>query len=356
MPEPIVISIDAMGGDRGPPVVVPGIALGAEQWRARNVRFLLHGDKARIEAEFAQHPAARDLCEIRHTDQVISGDEKPAQAMRRGKGSSLWNAVEAVRDGQAQAAVSSGNTGALMAVSKLLLRMIVPDLERPAIVVSWPNPRGYTTILDMGANIDCDAERLVDFAIMGEAFHRAVHGAARPSVGLLNVGTEDQKGKEDVREAHRLLSEGGLNLDYRGFVEGSDISKGTVDVIVTDGFTGNVALKTAEGVARFISAELRAALTSSLITKIGAFIAQGALRKLRDRIDPPDGGPLLGLNGIVVKSHGGTDPKGFANAIRVAVDLAQSEFASEIRRNLEQLTAALNVEASTGGASAEPNG
>ena len=345
-----------MGGDRGPPVVVPGIAHGAAAWRERQVRFLLHGDRVRIEAELARYPEIRPLCEIRHTDQVISGDEKPAQAMRRGKGSSLWNAVEAVRDRAAHAAVSSGNTGAMMAISKLLLRMVVPDLERPAIVVSWPTSRGFTSVLDVGANIECDAERLVDFAIMGEAFHRAIHKAQRPSIGLMNVGTEDLKGRDEVRGAHRLLVDGGLNLDYRGFVEGDDIAKGTVDVVVTDGFTGNVALKTAEGVARFIAAELRTALTASLISKIGAFIAQGALRRLRRRIDPPAGGPLLGLNGIVVKSHGGADAKGFADAIMVAVDLVQSEFAADIRRNLEQLTVALKEEAATGAAAAEPKG
>lgn len=344
MPDTVTISIDAMGGDHGPSVVVPGLALGLEQWRARHLRFLLHGDQARIEAEMARHPALRELCEVRHTDLVISGDEKPAKAMRRGKGSSLWNAVAAVGDGGAQAAVSSGNTGALMAISMLLLRMVTPELERPALVVSWPTSRGVTTVLDVGANIDCDAERLVDFAIMGEAFHRAVHGAERPTIGLLNVGTEDQKGREDVREAHRLLSGGRLNLDYRGFVEGDDIGKGSVDVVVTDGFTGNVTLKTGEGLARFFAAELRAALTSSLINRIGAFIAQGALRKLRERITPGGGGPLLGLNGIVVKSHGGADAKSFAGAVSIAADLAQSQFASEIRRNLEQLTAALNEE------------
>ncbi len=333
-----------MGGDHGPSVVVPGLALGVDQWRARSLSFLLHGDKAPIEAELARYPAIRPLCEVRHTDLVIAGEEKPAQAMRRGKGTSLWNAVEAIRAGEAHAAVSSGNTGALMAISKLILRMITPDLDRPAIVVSWPTSRGYTTVLDVGANIDCDAQRLVDFAIMGEAFHRAVHGAERPTVGLLNVGTEDQKGRDDVRQAHQLLTGGRLSLNYRGFVEGGDIGKGSVDVVVTDGFTGNVTLKTAEGLARFFAAELRAALSSSWLSMVGAFIAQGALRRLRARLEPPDGGPLLGLNGIVVKSHGGTDAKGFAHAVGVAADLAQSEFASEIRRNLEQLTAALNDE------------
>jgi glycerol-3-phosphate acyltransferase PlsX len=287
---------------------------------------------------------------------VISGDEKPAQAMRRGKGSSLWNAIEAVRDGQAQAAVSCGNTGAMMAIAKLQLRMIVPDLERPAIVVSWPTSRGFTSVLDVGANIECDAERLVDFAIMGEAFHRAVHRAQNPTIGLMNVGTEDLKGRDEVREAHRLLMDGGLSLNYRGFVEGDDIAKGTVDVVVTDGFTGNVLLKTGEGVARFIAAELRTALTASWVSKLGALIAQGALRRLRARIDPPAGGPLLGLNGIVVKSHGGADSRGFCNAVTVALDLVQSEFAADIRRNLEQLTVALSGETAPSAQLAEPKG
>lgn len=343
LPAATVISIDAMGGDHGPSVVVPGIASDVDRWRMRGVRFLLHGDEAAIRAELARAPAAIALCDVRHTDLVVAMDEKPAQAMRRGKGSSLWNAIEAVRAGEAHAVVSSGNTGALMAIAKLILRMAA-DLERPAIVASWPSLRGFSSVLDVGANMDCDAGRLVEFAIMGEAFHRAAHRVARPSVGLLNVGSEDQKGHEEVREAHRLLREGGLDLDYRGFVEGGDLSNGAVDVVVTDGFTGNVALKTAEGTARFIHGELRAAFGSSLLNRLGALIAYGALSKLRTRLDPStvNGGPLLGLNGIVVKSHGGADAKGFANAIRMAVDLAQSQYASEIQINLQQLTAAMS--------------
>ena len=340
MSDPTVISIDAMGGDFGPPVIVAGLSAEVETWRAKGVRFLLHGDAAKIEAELARKPAARALCEIHHTDKLIANDEKPAQAVRRGKGSSLWNAVEAIRDGKAHAAVSAGNSGALMAVSKLILRMAA-DLDRPAFVVSWPSAIGETSVLDVGANIDCDAERLVEFAIMGAAFHRAVHGTQRPSVALLNVGEEEQKGHDEVREAHQLLRDGGFVDDYRGFVEGDDLSSGVVDVIVTDGFTGNVALKTAEGTARFIRHELREAFGASLLGRLGAFTAQSALRRLSARIQPDAGGPLLGLNGIVVKSHGGADAKGFASAVRVAVDLAQSDYVSEIRRNLEHLTAVL---------------
>jgi glycerol-3-phosphate acyltransferase PlsX len=256
---PLTISIDAMGGDHGPSVIVPGVARAAETLKARNVHILLHGDSAKINAELARYPAAKAISEVRHSDTVISMDEKPGQAMRRGKGSSMWNAVEAVKTGEAQAAVSAGNTGALMAISKLLLRMSA-DLERPAIVASWPGMGGHvTTVLDVGANIDCDAERLVDFAIMGEAFHRAIHGVAKPTVALLNVGSEDMKGHDELREAHAILKDGGLPLDYRGFVEGDDLSGGEIDVVVTDGFTGNIALKTAEGTARFVYAELRSA-------------------------------------------------------------------------------------------------
>jgi len=248
----LTISIDATGGDHGTSVTVPGVAAAAKQYP--NVRFLLHGDRAAIEAELARHEHARAVCEIRHTDKAVAMDEKPSVAMRRGKGSSMWNAIEAVKTGEATAAVSAGNTGALMAISMLLLRMAA-DVHRPAIVASWPTMRGITAVLDVGANVESDAAQLVEFAIMGAAFHHALYGSEHPTVGLLNVGSEDQKGHEEVREAHGLLRDTHFNLDYRGFVEGDDISKGTVDVIVTDGFTGNVTLKAAEGLARTFSAK-----------------------------------------------------------------------------------------------------
>jgi phosphate acyltransferase len=352
--EHIVISIDAMGGDHGPPMVIPGIVRASAWLAERRTRLILHGDEAQIAPLLARHPAAKAFCEVRHTDLVIAMDEKPAQAMRRGKGTSMWNAVESVKSGEAHAAMSAGNTGALMAISKLQLRMAA-DLDRPAIVASWPSVRGATTVLDVGANVDCDAERLVDFAIMGEAFHRAAHGVERPTVGLLNVGAEDQKGHEEVREAHAILRDGGLAINYRGFVEGNDISSGDIDVVVTDGFTGNVALKTAEGTARFIGSEMRAAFNANLMTKIGAVIASGALTMLRNRLDPNmvNGAPLLGLNGIVVKSHGGANEKGIASALRVAVDLAHSDFTAEIRANLQQLTAVLEGGRPDGSSEAE---
>ncbi|HEX5775596.1 MAG TPA: phosphate acyltransferase PlsX [Caulobacteraceae bacterium] len=341
------MSIDAMGGDHGPSVIVPGVAVAAKLYPG--VRFLLHGDEAAISRELARCGPARNVCEIRHTDKFIAMDEKPAVAMRRGKGASMWNAVESVRDGQASAAVSAGNTGALMAISMLILRM-AKGVHRPAIVASWPTMRGITAVLDVGANVESDAEQLVEFAIMGAAFHHAVHHSKRPTVGLLNVGSEDQKGHEEVREAHALLRATTFDLDYRGFVEGNDIARGTVDVIVTDGFTGNVTLKAAEGLARFFTNELKSTLTSGPLATLGALIASGALKKMRRRLDPGavNGGPLLGLNGIVVKSHGGADANSFASAIRVAAELARSDFAAEIDRNMQRLTAAVGETAPEG--------
>ena len=341
-----------MGGDHGPPVVVGGVRDYIKRHGGQDVRFLLHGDRTAIEAEMARCRLTAEVCLVRHTDKVVAMDEKPAQAMRRGKGSSLWNAIEAVKSGEAGAVVSAGNTGALMAISKLILRMSAPGLERPAIVASWPTSRGVTAVLDVGANIESDAEQLIEFAIMGEAFHAAVHGVKQPTIGILNVGSEDMKGHEEVREAHQILKAGGLDLNYHGFVEGDDIAKGTVDVVVTDGFTGNIALKTAEGTARFISSLLKDALTSGLQAKLGALIAMPALKVMRQKIDPSaiNGGPLLGLNGIVVKSHGGADAKGYGNAIRIAVDLARSDYLASVGSKLGKLGEILHAAPAVDGA------
>jgi len=337
--QPLVISIDAMGGDHGPPVVIPAVVR-AIAGLPENVRFLLHGDEPTLTAALAKHPQAARRMDIRHAERVIAMDEKPAQALRRGKGTSMWNAVEAVRDGQAVAALSAGNTGALNGISKLILRMCV-EVDRPALVASIPHSCGVTTFLDVGANVDCDAARLVEFAIMGEAYHRAAHGVARPTVGLLNVGSEEMKGHEEVREANRILRQGTIDLDYKGFVEGDDITAGSVQVVVTDGFTGNVALKAMEGAAKFMYGELRGALTSGPVTSLGALLARSSLLRFRDKMSPPPAAPLLGLNGIVLKCHGGADARDFAKAIRAAADVAQSGFAAEIERNMRRLPAAL---------------
>jgi glycerol-3-phosphate acyltransferase PlsX len=338
--DPLVISVDAMGGDFGPAVVVPGLARAKTMLAPEvAVRFIVHGDQAVLAGVLAQHREVSDSCEVRHTATTVSMDAKPAHAMRRGKGTSMWNAVETVKSGEALAAVSAGNTGALMAISRLLLRMI-GTLERPALVANWPTLRGLTSVLDVGANIDCDAGRLVEFAVMGAAYHRAIYQTALPSVALLNIGTEHEKGHEEVRGADRLLRAHTFDFQYRGFVEGDDIAQGAVDVIVTDGFTGNVALKTAEGLARFFRTELRGAFTSEPLAKLGAFIAQRALRRMGERLDPSaiNGGPFLGLNGVVVKSHGGADARGFATAISLAANLAKGDFTAEIDRTLGQFS------------------
>lgn len=327
-----------MGGDHGPSVVVPAAARALKA--LPQARLLLHGDGAAISLEMTRHPDLALRVEIRHTDKTVGMDEKPAQALRRGKGTSMWNAVEAIRDGEAAVAISAGNTGGLMAISKLILRMSA-DLDRPALVTSIPHSTGLTTFLDVGANVDCDAARLVEFAIMGEAYHRAAHGVARPTVGLLNVGSEEMKGHQEVREAHRILRDGGFDMDYRGFVEGDDITKGSVQVVVTDGFTGNVALKSMEGVARFISSELRLALSAGPVSMLGAWIARGSLRRFGEKMSPPPAAPLLGLNGLVLKCHGGADVRDFAKALLAAASVAQSGFSAEIERNMQRLPAAL---------------
>lgn len=327
-----------MGGDHGPPIVVSGIALAAAE--IPGLRFVLHGDEAAISHELAKQGVLKDRVEIRHAERVVAMDEKPAQALRRGKGTSMWGAIESVKAGEADAAVSAGNTGALMAISLLILRMSV-DVERPCLVVGWPGVKGITTVLDVGANVDCDAERLVEFAILGEAFHRAAHNVPKPTVGLLNVGSEDMKGHEEVRQAHAILRSGKFDLDYRGFVEGDELFQNKVDVVVTDGFTGNVALKTAEGAAKYIGGELRAALTGSLSGKLGALLARSGLMKFREKLSPDAAAPLLGLNGVVVKSHGGASARDIAAAVRMAAKLAQSDFAAEIERNMTRLTAAV---------------
>ena len=328
-----------MGGDHGPSVVVPGAARALKDLPP-HVRLLLHGDEAAVRAELGRHGAMAPRIEVRHAERVVAMDEKPAQALRRGKGTSMWGAIEAIRDGEADVALSAGNTGALMAISKLILRMSA-DLDRPALVASIPHAKGITTFLDVGANVDCDAERLVEFAIMGEAYHRAANGVARPTVGLLNVGSEEMKGHEEVREANRILREGHFDLEYRGFVEGDDITKGVVDVVVTDGFTGNVALKAMEGAAKLMYGELRAALTAGPLSTLGALLARSSLLNFRERMSPPPTAPLLGLNGLVLKCHGGASDRDFAKAIRAAASIAQSGFAAEIERNMRRLPAAL---------------
>jgi glycerol-3-phosphate acyltransferase PlsX len=336
MSESLTIALDAMGGDHAPDMVVRGANLARS--RFPEVRFVLFGDEGKVQPLLARLPKLAKVASIVHTDQVVGGEDKPSIALRTGRKSSMRLAIDAVHDGRAAAIVSAGNTGALMAMAKFVLKTL-PGISRPAIASFFPTMRGESVMLDLGANVQCDAENLVQFAVMGEVFARTVLGTVKPTIGLLNVGSEDMKGHEALREANGLLREIKLPGTYHGFIEGDDIAKGTVDVVVADGFTGNVALKTIEGTARLYSEFLRATFKSSLLAKIGYLMARPALNALRLRTDPRryNGAIFLGLNGITVKSHGGTDAIGFANAIGVAVDMILHGAIEKIREDFATL-------------------
>ena len=342
------IAVDAMGGDRGPSAVIAGLARSAE--KNPDIRFLVFGDRAQIDPLLSRRKQLAERCEVRHAEGVVTMDAKPSHAMRNGKGTSMWESIDSVRNGEAQVCVSCGNTGALMAMSKICLRTMA-QIDRPALAALWPTLRGRSIVLDVGATIGADAQHYVDLDMMGAAMARSVLGLERPTVGLLNVGVEEIKGVEAVKEAGRILRESALpHLDYHGFVEGDDLGKGTVDVVVTEGFTGNIALKTAEGTAKQMATYLREALTSSLPARAGALLAQGGLRKLKDRMDPRrlNGGPFLGLNGIVIKSHGGTDAEGFAAAVDVGYDMVRNGLKDKIENDLQKYHAGRPVEGAQG--------
>ena len=334
MTRPRTISLDAMGGDGGPGVVVPGAALALE--RHGDLRFVFFGNRARIEAELAAHPALSGYASIVHTDIAVEMQDKPSQAVRRGRGSSMWLALEAVQKGEADCMVSAGNTGALMAMAKMCLRTM-PGIERPAIAGQWPTISKPCIVLDLGANIGATARQLADYALMGAAMARALFHVERPSVGLLNIGVEEIKGIEEVRQAHAWLKQTELPIDYRGFIEGDQIGQRVADVVVVEGFAGNMALKTAEGTARQMAAYVREALTSSWSARIGALFAARGLRALKDRMDPGrlNGGPFLGLNGIAIKSHGGTDAFGYASAISVGYQMVESNVLKRLAADVD---------------------
>ena len=333
-----VISLDAMGGDKAPGMVIGGAALALE--RSPDLKFLMFGDEAALMPLLAEKPALRAATDLRHTADKIDGETKPSVALRAGRNSSMRLAIDAVRAGEAGGVVSAGNTGALMAIAKFVLRTLA-SIDRPAIASFFPTLRGESVMLDLGANVECGAENLVQFAVMGEAFARSVLGVQRPTIGLLNVGSEELKGHEEVRAAASVLRAGRLGGQFHGFVEGNDITEGTTDVVVTDGFTGNIALKTAEGTARLYGEFLRGAFKSSLSAKFGYLLARHALAKVRERTDPRryNGAMFLGLNGVVVKSHGGTDAIGFANAIGVASDMIANAINDRISREIAELAA-----------------
>jgi len=344
MGSPVTIALDAMGGDHGPSVVIPAAAIALI--RHPEMRFLLVGDAASIEPELAVHPALAAKAELIHTDVAIAMDAKPSQALRKGRyRSSMWLAIEAVKDGRADAAVSAGNTGALMVMAKFCLKTM-EGVDRPAIAAIWPTIEAECIVLDVGANVGADSRQLVEFALMGAGMARALFGTEKPSVGLLNIGVEEVKGLDEIKKAAAVLKEAPLPIRYHGFVEGDDVGRGAVDVVVTDGFTGNIALKTAEGTAKQIGEYLRAAMGRSLLARIGAVLAQGAFRALKEKMDPRhlNGGIFLGLNGIVVKSHGGTDATGFASAIDLAYDMASNGVVKRLASDVAGFHAKLELE------------
>ncbi|MEM1430229.1 MAG: phosphate acyltransferase PlsX [Pseudomonadota bacterium] len=323
-----VISVDAMGGDEGPAVIVGGLAKSAD--KNPDIGFIVHGRRSDIEPLIEKRGLA-GRCVIRHAEDVVHMDEKPSTVMRQGQGSSMWSAIESVRNGEATVAVSCGNTGALMLLSTVRLRKL-PGVNRPAIACLWPSraEAGFSVMLDVGADIRADEHDLLQYALMGASYARNGLGVRKPRVGILNLGTEEHKGRSELKAAHYLVAEAApqADMEFVGFVEGGDIPSGEVDVIVTDGFTGNIALKTAEGTATLIRDFLRDAFRRTPLSRIAGLLAYTSLRRLSKRIDPRrvNGGVFLGLNGTIVKSHGGADETGVSAAIKLAFQLAQAGF------------------------------
>lgn len=334
-----LIALDAMGGDSAPKMVVAGANIARERYP--ETRYLFYGPEDQIRPLLKGFPDLEKVSEIRHAPDVVPGDMKPSQALRAGRNSSMQLAINAVADGEAACIVSAGNTGALMAMAKLKLRTL-PGIDRPAIASLFPTLRGESVMLDLGANVDSPAEHLVQFSLMGALFARVVLGIDNPTIGLLNIGSEAPKGPEEIRVAAARLSEMDLPGTYVGYVEGNDVPAGGADVVVTDGFTGNVALKISEGTAKLVSEWLRQTFRSSLAARIGYLFARRSFLKLRTRTDPRhyNGAMFLGLQGVCVKSHGGTDGPGFANAIGVAVDLSREGFNEKVKAEFERYGAA----------------
>ena len=333
-----VIALDVMGGDAGLADTLAAAELASERYP--RLKFRLHGPETRIVAELARCPRLKATATIVHTDDVVLGTDKPSQALRRGRTSSMGMAIESVKQGEAHAAVSAGNTGALMAMALFALRTM-PGIDRPALAALLPTLKNDSVVLDLGANTECTAENLVQFAVMGAAFARTVLGLAKPRVALLNIGEEELKGTGEIRDAAALLRGADLPMVFAGFVEGDKIGQGNVDVIVTDGFSGNIALKTAEGTGKLVTGLLAKAFESSWLTRIGYLLSRGALRALKAHLDPNahNGAVFLGLNGIVVKSHGSANIRGIANAIGVAHDLIVGAVGTRILQDLANFQA-----------------
>lgn len=331
----VKISIDAMGGDYGPEVVIPAAAKALE--RHPDIRFVIYGLAGQVEPFLDKYPKLKAASTLHIAEMAVQMDDKPSQALRNGRGkSTMWQAIEAVKNGEADVCVSAGNTGALMAMAKFCLRMIA-NIERPAIAAIWPTTRGDSIVLDVGASIGADARQLMDYAVMGAAMARALFEIKRPTIGLLNIGVEEVKGLDAIKEAGAALrATPHPGFEYSGFVEGDDIGRGVVDVVVTEGFAGNIALKTAEGTVKQVAGYLRGAISRTWMAKLGYMLAKGAFDRLRDKMDPNkvNGGVFLGLNGVVIKSHGGANAEGFCSAIEVGYDMVRNGLLQKIDADL----------------------
>ncbi len=335
MPRKTRIALDAMGGDFGPSVTIAGAEISLDA--CSHAHFLLIGDESAIRRELERHPRLARCSEVRHSAVSVTMDAKPSQALRYGRCvSSMWMAIDAVKKHEADVAVSAGNTGALMAMAKVCLRTMA-GVDRPALACLWPTLRGQSVVLDVGASMGANARHLVDLAIMGSAMARIIRGLKRPTVGILNIGNEEIKGVEEVRSASSILRQGDFpELDYKGFLEADAIGDGAVDVVVTEGFTGNIALKTAEGTARQVATYARGAMNGSLMARLGYLLARRAFDEVRMKMDANsnNGAVFLGLEGIVVKSHGAADAIGFAHALEVGYEMANSGFLKCMRETL----------------------
>lgn len=334
-----MLAVDAMGGDAAPDMVIAGLEIAAMRLPA--AKFLIFGDEKLIGPLVAKTKRVKAQSIIHHTADVITGDMKPTIALRL-RDSSMRRAIDAVRAGEAAGVISAGNTGALLALSKIVLKTL-PGIDRPAMAAIGPSAKGDVVMLDLGLNVVYDARNLVEFALMGEIFARVVLGLPAPSFGLLNIGSEEGKGDEILRAAAATLRESPLAAQFHGFIEGHDIAAGTVDVVVTDGFTGNVALKTGEGALKLVGDLLKRVFNSTMLAKAGYVLARGGLRRLRELLDPRryNGAVLLGLNGVVVKSHGGADAEGFAHAVDVAMDMISHDFNLKISDGLAAMDRAI---------------
>ena len=334
MNNPIIIAIDAMGGDNSPEKVIEGISLHAQS--SKNIRYEIFGKENLIRPIIEKYNLSKDRFNLIHTDNFILGEDTALSAAKRGKDTSLWLAVESVKNEKAHAIVSAGNTGALFLISKLNLQMI-ENIDKPALSALWPSKKGMNVVLDLGANIECNSKNLIDFSIMGSALLKALFENSRPIVALLNIGSEEFKGNAVIKDTYKILNDKKYPLfDFNGYIEGNHIMDGDVNVIVADGFTGNIALKTAEGTSNFIIEELKLALTNSIIGKLSSLLNYNNLKSFKKKLDPRlyNGAILLGLNKPVIKSHGSTDSIGFANSLKVCEKTIRGKLIDQIRQNI----------------------